>query len=112
MTIKRIPGSAKGRCKTVEYNGFVWTVATGPGDTVAAQTKATLATIAANLEEVGTDKHHIVEAVVYLTDMADKAEMDDVWCDWIPSDGWPCRACVGTDLAPGDLVEVKVTAVK
>jgi enamine deaminase RidA (YjgF/YER057c/UK114 family) len=53
-----------------------------------------------------------VEALVYLTDMSTKAEMDAVWCDWIPDDAWPCRACVGTDLAPGNLVEIKVTAVK
>jgi hypothetical protein len=48
----------------------------------------------------------------HLTDMSKKAEMDEVWCEWIPDDGWPCRACVGTTLAPGDLVEIKVTAVK
>ena len=41
-----------------------------------------------------------------------KAEMDAVWCDWMPDDGWPCRACVGTDLAPGDLVEIKLTAAR
>ena len=62
--------------------------------------------------EAGTDKQHIVEALVYLTDMSRKAEMDAVWCDWIPDGGWPCRACVGTALAPGDLVEIKVTAIK
>ena len=44
--------------------------------------------------------------------MSAKTEMDAVWCDWIPDDGWPCRACVGTALAPGDLVDIKVTAVK
>jgi len=48
----------------------------------------------------------------HLTDMSKKAEMDEVWCEWIPDDGWPCRACVGTTLAPGDLVEIKMTAVK
>ncbi len=112
MSITRIPGSAEGRCKTVEHNGLVWTVATAQGTTVAEQTRATLEQIEANLNEVSTDKHRIVEAVVYLTDMSKKAEMDEVWCEWIPSDGWPCRACVGTNLAPGNLVEVKVTAVK
>ncbi len=112
MSITRIPGSAEGRCKTVEYNGLVWTVATAQGTTVAEQTRATLEQIEANLNEVSTDKHRIVEAVVYLTDMSKKAEMDEVWREWIPSDGWPCRACVGTNLAPGNLVEVKVTAVK
>lgn len=75
------------------------------------QTRAALARIEASLEEAGTDRHRIVEALVYLTDMSKKAEMDEVWCEWIPDDGWPCRACVGTTLAPGDLVEIKVTAV-
>ena len=110
--IKRNNGGAKGRSKTVAHGDFVWTVATGPGDTVAEQTRSTLAKLEANLIEAATDKHHILEAVVYLADMATKQEMDAVWCDWIPEDGWPCRACVGTDLYPGDLVEVKLTATK
>lgn len=111
-SIIRIPGKARGRCKTVQANGLVWTVATASGASVAEQTRGALAQIEANLRESDTDKHHIVEAVVYLADMANKAEMDAVWCEWIPDDGWPCRACVGTGLAPGDLVEIKVTAVK
>jgi enamine deaminase RidA (YjgF/YER057c/UK114 family) len=111
MSIQRIAGSAVGRSKTVSCNGFVWTVATAGGASVAEQTRATLEMIEASLVEAGTDKHHIVEALVYLTDMGNKAEMDAVWCAWIPDDGWPCRACVGTNLAPGDLVEIKLTAV-
>jgi len=112
--IIRAPGDAKGRCRYVAANGFVWTVATAgdAGDTVTAQTRATVERLEANLIEAGSDKNHIVEAVVYLTDMANKHEMDDVWCDWIPDDGWPNRACVGTDLAPGTLVEIKLTALK
>ena len=112
VNITRIPGAAEGRCKTGEHKGFVWTVATAKGATIAEQTRAALGQIDANLNEVGTDKHHIVEAIVYLPDMSRKAEMDAVWCEWIPDDGWPCRACVGTALAPGDLVEIKVTAVQ
>ena len=112
MTITRYPGTATGRCRTVEHDGMVWTVATGGGETVAQQTRAALAAIEANLREAGSDKHRLVDATVYLTDMTRKSEMDAVWCEWIPDDGWPCRACVGTDLAPGDLVEFKVIAVK
>jgi len=93
-------------------NGFVWTVATaGTGDTVAEQTRVVLRQLETNLAEAGSSKHRIVEAVVYLADMSRKAEMDEIWCAWIPGDGWPCRACVGTALAPGDLVEIKLTAV-
>ena len=38
--------------------------------------------------------------------------MDQVWCDWIPDDGWPCRACVGADLFDDTMVEIKLTAAK
>lgn len=112
--IIRAPGDASGRCRYVAANGFIWTVATAAdaGDSVAEQTRVTLARLEANLADAGSDKHHILEAVVYLTDMAKKQEMDDVWCAWIPDDGWPNRACVGTDLAPGTLVEIKLTAQK
>ena len=110
--ITRIPGAARGRCRIVTHQDHVWTVATAPGASVAEQTERCLASIDANLAEAGSSKHHILEAVVYLKDMATKTEMDAVWCDWIPDDGWPCRACVGADLAPGDLVEIKLTAVK
>ncbi len=77
---------------------------------MAEQTAATLHQLDENLRDAGTDKHRLVEAVVYLADMSTKSEMDEVWCNWIPDDGWPCRACVAVDLAGGDLVEIKVTA--
>ena len=111
MEITRIKGNARGRCRAVIANGMVWTVATAPGATVAEQTRTALSTIEASLVESGTDKHHIVDAMIYLTDMATKTEMDEVWCAWIPDDGWPCRACVGTALAGDDKVEIKVTAL-
>lgn len=109
--ITRYPGAHAGRSKTVAAGNFVWTVGTGPGATVAGQTRATLAAIDANLAEAGSDRTRIVEATVYLTDINTKAEMDAVWCDWIGGDG-PCRACVGTNLAPGDRVEIKVLALR
>ncbi len=97
----------------VSAGEFVWTVATAGGqvNTVAEQTQTTLAQLEAKLLEAGSGKERIVEAVVYLTDMNKTAEMDAVWCDWHPADGWHNRACVGAALAPGDLVEIKVTAL-
>lgn len=109
--ITRYPGQYTGRCKAVSAGDFVWAVATGPGATVADQTRAMLDVIDANLTEAGCDKSRIVEATVYLTDMNTKDEMDAVWCAWIGDNG-PCRACVGTNLAPGDRVEVKVLAIR
>ena len=112
MDIKRYPGNARGRCRAVEHNGYVWVVGVGAGDTVAEQTGNMLALVEKHLNEAGSNKHRILETTIYLTDMSRKDEMDAVWCDWIPDDGWPCRACVGTDLAPGDLVEIKLIAAK
>ena len=49
---------------------------------------------------------------VYLTEIANKVEMDEVWNAWIGPDNWPQRACVGVQLAPGDLVEIVVVAAR
>ena len=110
--IVRQPGVHRGRCRHVTYNGMVWAVATalGEGDTVAAQTRVILRLLEESLVEAGSSKHRIIEATIYLTDMSKKDEMDEVWCDWIPDDGWPQRACVGTDLMPGDLLEIRLSA--
>lgn len=95
------------------HGGLVYAVAT---DTTSAagiteQTRRALAALDKNLEDAGSDKSRLLQATVYLRDMAAKPEMDAVWCDWIGGAGnWPQRACVGADLAGDDLVEIVVTA--
>lgn len=113
MTIERFSGDAKGRCRAVRHGGYVYAVATdlSAGATVAEQTRNTLETLERTLEEAGSDRTRLLQATVYLRDMSTKAEMDEVWCEWIgPQENWPQRACVGTDLAGADLVEIVVTA--
>ena len=113
MSISRIAGKSRGRCRAVVHNGLVYTVAT---DTISSanitdQTRQTLQAIQKSLEDAGSAKTHILQATVYLQDMAMKAEMDAVWCTWIGAEeNWPQRACVGADLASGDLVEIVVIA--
>ena len=111
MEIRRLQGAAKGRSRAVVHGGLVYTVATGPGADVAAQTRAALAAIDRNLADAGSDRTRILRATVNLTDMNAKEEMDAVWRDWIRGpENWPQRACVGTNLAGSDLVEIVVTA--
>lgn len=112
--IERRRGQYTGRNKTTAYQDLVWTVATASGPDLATQTAATLATIEHNLLELGSDKHAIVSAQVYLVDINDKPAMDRVWCEWIGDDAehWPQRVCVGVSLAGDTLVEVSVTAVR
>ncbi len=113
MSITRLHGKSRGRCRGVVHSGLVYAVATDTGGatTVATQTAGALATIEQILSEAGSGKSGLLQATVYLRDMATKAEMDAVWCDWVgEKDNWPQRACVGTDLAGNDLVEIVVTA--
>lgn len=113
MTIKRFPGKSKGRCPAVAYGGLVYAVATDPTSSkgIAEQTRLTLETLENHLLEAGSDKSRLIQATVYLRDMSMKAEMDAVWCAWIGGEeNWPQRACVGTDLAGDDLIEIVVTA--
>ena len=111
--IERWPGDARGRSRATAWRDLVFTVATAPGDTVAEQTRASLAQLSRNLAEAGADNTRLLSATVYLTDIANKAEMDAEWCEWIgDAANWPQRACVQADLAPGTLVEITVVAVR
>ncbi len=83
----------------------------GAGDTVAEQTRDCLSRVDALLEEAGSDREHILQAIVWLSDMADFAEMNAVWDDWVPEGHAPARACGEAKLARDVLkVEVIVTA--
>lgn len=113
MTIKRLSGQYKGRCRAVVHGGLVYAVATDTTSAkgVAEQTRRALQTLEQNLTDAGSGKNRLLTVTIYLTDLSTKAEMDAVWCDWIgPSDNWPQRACVGTDLAGDTLIEVVATA--
>ncbi|MBT6093766.1 MAG: RidA family protein [Rhodospirillaceae bacterium] len=113
MSIVRTHGSAEGRTRATKHGGLVYAVATAPGasPSMAEQTRLTLEALEKNLVDGGSDKTRIVQATVYLMDMSKKAEMDEVWCEWIGEpENWPQRACVGAELAGDNLVEIVVVA--
>ncbi len=111
--IMRVPTPGLGRCSVVAAGGLVYAVATDPqqADGVIAQTQNTLAELERLLIHAGSGKAGLLQATVYLDDITEKKAMDAVWLDWIgPEANWPQRACVGVDLAEGDLIEAVVTA--
>jgi len=114
--IERTRGAYPGRNKSTAYKDLVWTVATASDESLdlAGQTLQTLSIIEGNLAELGSDKTRIVSAQVYISTMADKSNMDEVWRDWIGSnpENWPQRACIGVELDGKCLIEVTVTAVR
>jgi enamine deaminase RidA (YjgF/YER057c/UK114 family) len=82
-----------------------------PGESVTVQTQGVLAAIDALLDEAGTDKTRILTATIWLADMADFAEMNAVWDNWVIAEHAPARATGEAKLATPDYkVEIIVTA--
>lgn len=108
-----------GRVKTtqrmsqiVKHNGTVYLAGqVGEGATVAEQTSDCLAQIDALLAQAGTSKENLLQAIIWLDDMADFAEMNVVWDAWVPEGHAPARACGDAKLAaPKFKVEITVIA--
>ena len=71
-----------------------------------------LAQTDALLARCGSDKAHILEATIYLADLADYDAMNAVWDAWTAPGRAPARVCVQAKLAhPGWKVEIRLTAV-
>lgn len=84
-----------------------------PGGSVAAQTEDILARIDGFLAEAGTDKSKLLSANLWITDMANFAEMNAVWDAWVSPVNTPCRACVEAKLASDKFdVEIMVIAAR
>jgi enamine deaminase RidA (YjgF/YER057c/UK114 family) len=102
--------------QAVEFHGFVFTsgvLARDLGGDIRGQTEDVLAQIDALLEAHGTDKTRLLQAQIWLKDIADRPAMNEVWQAWLPQGGAPARACVEAKLAdPRALVEIMVIACK
>jgi enamine deaminase RidA (YjgF/YER057c/UK114 family) len=80
---------------------------------VTQQTQDCLAQIDTLLAEAGSDKTRILQAIIWLADMSDFADMNAVWDAWVPQGHTPARACGEAKLAtPGFNVEFIITAAK
>ncbi|HFC8545991.1 TPA: RidA family protein [Neisseria lactamica] len=83
------------------------------GQTAAEQTADVLAQTDRWLEKCGSDRAHILDAVIYLRDMGDYGAVNEVWDGWVAAGRTPARACVEARLArPEWRIEIKITAVK
>ena len=98
--------------KIVKHNGVVYLCGqVGEGETVADQTRECLARVEALLDRAGSSPEKMLQAIVWLADMNDFAEMNSVWDAWVPAGCAPARACGEAKLARADLkVEIIVTA--
>ncbi|WP_342211349.1 RidA family protein [Microvirga pakistanensis] len=94
---------------TAYFSGYV--PETSLGGSVTEQTRDVLAQIEQSLIEIGSDKSKLLQATIWLTDMASYDEMNAVWDAWVAPGHPPARACVQAKLADPDYaLEIQVTA--
>jgi enamine deaminase RidA (YjgF/YER057c/UK114 family) len=87
--------------------------ATDPAADIKGQTQQILDRIDHYLAEAGSDKSKLLQAQLWIKDMALFAEMNSVWNAWVDPENPPARACVEANLArPGLLIEIMVTAAR
>ena len=102
--------------KAVEFHGFVYVqgvTAKTPTKDIKGQTAEVLEQIDHMLETHGTDKTRLLQALIWVKHIKDRAAMNELWTPWLPPGGAPVRACVQAELAsPEILVEIMVTACK
>lgn len=70
-----------------------------PDAGVAEQTTQALGKIDALLAAVGTDRHHLLGANIWLSDISTFDQMNEAWEAWIPAGAAPARATVESRLA-------------
>lgn len=98
--------------KIVKHNDVAYLCGqVGDGETVAEQTRDCLSRVDALLLRAGSSRENILQAIVWLADMADFTEMNTVWDNWVPQGHAPARACGEAKLASSERkVEVIITA--
>ena len=111
--IQRIDTNAR-LAEMVIYNGVAYLAGQVPEQTKAnayEQTREVLGLIDKLLAKAGSDKSRILNAQIFLADMADYGQMNQAWDEWVDSQNPPARATVEAKLAdPAWKVEIVITA--
>lgn len=80
---------------------------------IGEQTVQILSAIDKLLAACGTNKSRLLSATIWLSDIRNRASMNEVWTAWADPQNLPARACVEARLADPDcLVEIQVTAAR
>ncbi|MBJ6125813.1 RidA family protein [Microvirga splendida] len=94
---------------TAYFSGYV--PETTLDGSVAEQTRDILGQIELSLGEIGSGKSRLLQATIWLADIAFYDEMNAVWDAWVVPEQAPARVCVESRLAnPAYKLEIQVTA--
>lgn len=113
----KAPGAVGPYSQAIKANGFVYISGQTPIDpatgkiaegSIADMARQSLSNAAAVAEAAGTSLSKAVKTTVFLTDMADFAEVNGEYAKWFPGT-FPARSCVAVKALPvGARVEIEV----
>ncbi|MCT4631435.1 MAG: RidA family protein [Firmicutes bacterium] len=113
MEIKRFEGTGR-MSRVVEHNNTIYLCGQTCNDAtkdIKEQTKVVLEKVEDLLNQYGSDKYHILSTTIYLKDISQFAQMNEIWDAWVENGHEPARACVEARLATDAiLVEMSVIA--
>ena len=119
ITTDNAPQAIGPYSQAIKHNGLVFVSGQIPLDpetmtlvtgSIKDQTRRVLNNLKAILEAAGTNMERVLKATVYLKDMADFEEVNQVYSEFF-SQHKPARACVQVARLPKDVaVEIEVVA--
>lgn len=121
ITTQNAPAAIGPYSQAIEANGTVYVSGQLPIDPstgsfaeggIKELTRQSLTNIKNILEEAGTDMAHVVKTGVFLSDMADFAEMNEVYAEFFETP-FPARSAVAVKTLPKNArIEIECIAVK
>ncbi|WP_368488526.1 RidA family protein [Clostridium sp. BJN0013] len=119
INTKKAPGAVGPYSQAVKVGNFLFTSGQIPlvpetgklisGD-IKKATERCLANIKALLEEAGTGFENVIKTTVYVKNMSDFADVNEVYARYFQKD-MPARSCVEVKLPKDALVEIEVIAL-
>lgn len=102
--------------RAVEHAGVIHVggiIASDLTKDMKGQTEEVVAKIDAVLVGQGSSKARLLAATIFVTDLAQRPAMNEVWLAWIGAADLPARTTIGvSDLGPGVLIEITAVAAK
>ena len=107
--------------QAIEVNGMIFTSGVIPinpetnelvtGD-IKVQAEQAIGNLAALLQEAGSDTEHVIKTTVFIKDMNDFAQLNEIYASYFTGD-FPARSCVEVARLPKDvLIEIEAIGVK
>lgn len=117
---EKAPAAIGPYSQAIEINGLLFTSGQLPIDPatgqmpqgIEQQTAVSLGNVKAILEEAGLDTTAVIKTTVFIKDMEDFAQMNEVYSTFF-TQPYPARSCVEVARLPKDaLVEIECIALK